>query len=257
MPLILKRALARARDRRGFTLVETLVAMVTGIIVTGALFTILEVSAKQTARVSEVAQATQSGRTAMTHIVDELHSACLSAGFAPVKAGSGESKLVFVNAYFPAKSNEATEPEYGFVRKDEIEYVSAKGTLTDTKSQATAEPTAKEYPWKSLGTTKLAENISQTESAPVFTYYKYSTASSTGTNEAAATLTKMASSEVTSTPGNIAAVGIAFRAGYSGKKEVKLTSAAEKGLVTDQSTLTTFALGSPNSESVIQAGPCE
>ena len=58
--------------------------MVTGIIVTGALFAILEVSTRQSSRLSNVAQATQVSRNAMTKIVDQLRSACLSTNFTPV-----------------------------------------------------------------------------------------------------------------------------------------------------------------------------
>ena len=81
--------------------------MVTGIIVTGALFAILEFSVHQSSRLSGVAQATQVSRTAMTRIVDELHSACLSTGFTPrPRRRSAPTKLIFVNGY-----NEKAEPK--------------------------------------------------------------------------------------------------------------------------------------------------
>ena len=78
---------------------EVLVAMVIGIVVTGALFAILEVSLHQTSRITDRVQATQLGRTAMTKMVDELHSACLAREFAPVRANSGPKELRFATGF--------------------------------------------------------------------------------------------------------------------------------------------------------------
>ena len=76
--------LRAAERQRGFTLIEMLVAMVTGVIVTGALFTILDFSSSSP-RVSRASpRRPRSGRAAMTRIVDELHSSCLSGRFTPV-----------------------------------------------------------------------------------------------------------------------------------------------------------------------------
>ena len=86
------------RDQRGFSLIEALVAILTGVVVTGALFAILEVSLRQTARLTDVVQANQLGRGTMTKIVDELRSSCLSAGFAPIQEKSTEKTLWFVTA---------------------------------------------------------------------------------------------------------------------------------------------------------------
>ena len=251
----------RLRSRHGFTLVETMVALVTGLVVTLALFTILEVSSRQTGRISEVAQATNIGRTAMAHVVNELHSACVVSGFRPVKSGSTESKLIFVSGYFPEKANEKTEPEYGFVRKNQIEL--AGGKLLEEKWKASGEEASGEYPWTSLGKTILATNTTQTEeggkAVPVFTYYKYGTSYSTGSSEAAQTLTKMTvgSTAISSAEASeVAAVGVAFRT-EPYKREYKFGGNSESGTSLNQSTMTTFALGSPNSETTIEAKPCE
>ena len=80
----------RARDEHGFMLIEILVGLLSAVVVTGALFVILEVALHQTARIADVAQATQLGRTAMTNIVDKLHSVCLAPQFTPVESGSTE-----------------------------------------------------------------------------------------------------------------------------------------------------------------------
>ena len=93
----------RLQDESGLSLVELLIAIVTSLVVVAALMGLLVVSQHQTVLLRDVGQATQSGRTAMTRIVDEVHSACLAKEFAPVQKESTASKLVLVNAY----SNEA------------------------------------------------------------------------------------------------------------------------------------------------------
>jgi prepilin-type N-terminal cleavage/methylation domain-containing protein len=247
------------RDERGFTLIEVLVAMVTGVVVTGALFAILDFSVKQTGRLSEVSQVAQTSGTAMTHIVDQLHSACLSPGYAPVKAGSTATKLIFVNAYFP-EANEKAEAEYKFVRKDELEYLST-GKLTDTLSRPTGEEKEGEFPWKSSGTTTFAEGISPfgaVSTEPVFKYYEYSPTSSSGTSESgASTLKEIAVTTLTSAQATkVASVTVSFRTSPS-KKEAALSKSTEAGVPVDLRTQTTFAFSAPNSESTIAAGPCE
>jgi prepilin-type N-terminal cleavage/methylation domain-containing protein len=248
------------RNQHGFTLIETLVAMVTGVIVTGALFTILDFSVKQSSRLSQVAQASQVSRTAMTHIVDELHSACLSTGFTPVEAGSTPSKLVFITGY-----SEAAEIPFESVRKEEVEYVlvGGKGYLKEKVATAASEPNFREYTFGSPSTITIAENISPYEesgSNPIFKYYEYGSTTSTGATEAAVTLNQVpltASAELNAEQAaRIASVAISFRtAPY--KKEAKLTSAAAAGTFADLTTQTTFAFSAPNSESTIQDKPCE
>ena len=121
--------------------------MVTGVIVTGALFAILDFSVRQSSRLSGVAQATQTGRVAMTRIVDELHSSCICRRLPPVIEGSTPSKLIFVNGYDekeePKEKSEEPPAELppASIHKDVIEYNRATGKLVDTVYTATSNVT--------------------------------------------------------------------------------------------------------------------
>jgi Tfp pilus assembly protein PilW len=279
--LIRDRLRVIGRDQRGFTLVETLVAMVTGIVVTGALFTILDFSVKQSARLSGSAQATQVSRVAMTHVVEQLHSACLAAGFTPVIKESSPTKLIFVNGYDEKEEpKNAVEPPAelpaGSIHKDVIEYSKATGRLTDTTYKATSNvPLAEtasnafeKYTFPATGSTvRLAEHVTQMEEGgkviPVFQYYAYATTSSSASGVAASTLNEKASLTTTETSQlteagakTVASVVISFRTAPP-KLEAHLSSNSEKGTLADLSTQTTFAFGAPNSETSIKASPCE
>ena len=272
--LILARLLARVRDRTGFTLVETIVAMVTGIIVTGALFAILEVSVRQSSRLSGVAQATQVSRTAMTHIVDELRSACLSTNFTPVistgteATSSGEKKLVFVNGY-DEKTSKTEEPPAELpasgIHKDVIEYNEAKQQLIDKTYIATSNTpteTSEKYSFAAnpASTVILAEKVTPVTGKAVFEYFAYGTTLHTGASEEASTLeTKALSASPflaeTDAP-KVASVVVRFLTAPQ-TKETRLNATPEKNTFAEQTSQTIFTLGAPNSESTITAAPCE
>jgi Tfp pilus assembly protein PilW len=269
--LIVARLRTRLRDRRGFTLVETLVAMLTGIIVTGALFAILELSARQSSRLSNVAQATQVSRTAMTKIVDQLRSACLSTNFTPVVEQSTTSKLIFVNGYSKASEKEEAQAELaaGAIHKDEIEWNKETGKLIDKTYVATSNvptETAQKYTWGTAKSTLLAENVSQVEEAgkkqPIFEYFNYNTKSQTETGKAASTLAETSLIEeggklTEAQAASVAAVGVKFRTAPPNKKEYVQNSTVEKKTFADQTSQTIFAFSAPNSEATIEAKPCE
>jgi type II secretory pathway pseudopilin PulG len=267
----------RVRDRRGFTLVETIVAMLTGIIVTGALFAILEFSVRQGARLSAVAQATQVSRTAMTHIVDELRSACLSSGFTPVIANgesaksSTPSKMIFINGY-DEKTEKEKEPPAELpasgIHKDIIEYNEATKQLIDKTYVATSNTpteTFEKYTFAANPSTtvKLAENVEKAQEKPIFEYFGYAKSAKTGTSEAADTLeekeslTPKASSIMTEAGAQLAAsVVVRFKAGPY-EKEVRLSASGEKGTFSEQASQTLFSFSAPSSETTIEAAPCE
>jgi len=256
----------------GFTLVETLVAMITGIIVTGALFTILEFSMKHDTRITNVAEASQLGRAAMTHVVDELHSACLASRFSPVQSGSTESKLIYIDGY----SEKAEIPNVGTsttgVRKDEIlwggtitgetEGEEKAGLLTDSTALSTAGEAATGFTFAAPSTVRIGENIVRGEenskAQPLFRYYEYAEHSTTGTGEVSTLqeikLAKGAALSTTQAE-SVAAVDVTFRApppNYTSKNAAELGRESS-----DQSSLVTFAFAAPNSEATIKAGPCE
>jgi len=278
--LILASLLARLRDRRGFTLIETLVAMVTGVVVTGALFTILEVSAKQSSHLSNSAAATAAGRASMNRLVNALHSGCIEEGFTPVKKGSTSSKLVLVSGYdqkpseeTPGKKEASTEEPpseltENDIYRDVVEYNAAEAKLIDTRYTANGTTqTGGEYAWKTPAyatytLTNVAPAVREGKEVPVFRYYPYNHAAGTSTTAAASTLNEEKSlvsgtEELTAAKAaEVAGVAVAFRAAAP-RTEYKLSENVLKGTYAEFSTLTTFAFMAPNSEASIEAKPCE
>jgi Tfp pilus assembly protein PilW len=249
-------------DERGFTLVETLVAMVCGLVVSAALFAILEVSLHQTARLTDVAQASQLGRTTMTRIVDELHSACIapgSTGYTPVQEGSNANELIVINAY-------SANSEITTAREDKIVWNAAAKTLTDYTRVSSAESAWPKFvftaAWPSTGTI-IGEGVTQTENAkkeaiPIFTYYKYATEASASSAAASSTLaeseplTGTLKKEVAET---VASVLVSFRtaptAGAGAGSRTIQTKANS-----DFTSQVTFAFSAPGTETTIVDGPC-
>jgi len=272
--VLTRRSHSRAADERGFKLIEVLVAMVTGLVVAGALFAILEVSMKQSTQISDVAQATQLGRGTMTHVVDELRSACVSSKFKPVQSESTESKLVFVNGYsesaeVPAVATTNFSGGLSGVRKDEIVWSGVEGgTLTDNVALGNGE-SAGSYTFKASAPVRIGNNIrlakevvkGKEETAPLYTYYEYAETPATSTSAASSTLTKIALSggkTLGTAAERVAAVSVDFNAAAPGTpvgKELNKTTEHDRSV--NLNSAVTFAFSAPNSEATIKAGPCE
>jgi Tfp pilus assembly protein PilW len=249
-PSHLPKALA---DESGITLVELLVAMASGVLVMGALLGILIISQHQTAVLTDVAQATQAGRTTMTRIVDELHSSCISEGFAPVQSGSNNTKLVVVNAY----SESAEIPVASTTRLDQIAFEGGKLVDTTTPASGGAWPT---FTFKgapivtTLGTgISKSSTLTEGKTATIFNYYRYDkepeSSSSTGVSGSLEEMTVPVAGFSEAELKEISAVGVNFVATpRSGLEKV--------GRSATQSTINTFAFSIPNSEAKIADGPC-
>jgi type II secretory pathway pseudopilin PulG len=278
------------RDEQGFTLIELLVSMLMAVVVTGALFAILEVSVHQTTLVTDKVQANQLGRIAMTRIVDELHSSCLASNFAPIQENSSETELIFKNAY----SSEAVIPNTKEAKtagtgvyEHQIVWNKTAGTLTDfTYKSTSGEGTEAVFPSLdySLVTheaknaepakgTLLASNVTQTEvknskgeivKLPIFEYYKYNNESISSSSTPLGSLVAIESKylplkaeteigsklEKENSAGAVSSVLISFRQMPSDKK-------VEHDQFADFSNQATLALSAPNSETPIQDSPCE
>jgi len=180
-------------DERGFTLIELLVAMIAGLVLTGALLAILEISLRQTTRLTDRVQVDRSGRTAMSNIVDELHSSCTGFGATSIQAPSstpvsplarlGATDLWFLSSY---ASSTSPSPAVTKIFLHDINWTAAGtsntgqqlGTLRDYSFTGSGEPNYWTFPTLSTSnatTRTLATNVVPLTSSTVFEYSRYDT----------------------------------------------------------------------------------
>jgi type II secretory pathway pseudopilin PulG len=265
-------------DERGFTLMELLVSMLMAVVVTGALFAILEISTSQTTLITDKVQANQLGRTAMTRIVDELHSSCLAPSFSPIQENSSESELIFKNAYSSEavilnnKEAEAKTAGTG-VFEHQIVWSPTAKTLTDYTYKSTSGEGAEakfptitsnhEHATPTSGVL-LASNVIQTPGVPIFKYYVYYKESTSSSSTPLGSLIEIenkylplkaeteagSKEEKAYSSNNVSSVLISFRQAPSDGK-------TEHDQYIDLSNQATLALSAPNSETPIQDSPCE
>lgn len=251
----------RLRDERGFTLIEALVAMISGVIVVGALVLLLEVTINQTSRITETSQANQLGRVTMTKIIDELHSTCLAQGFTPIQEVSTEQKLRFITAYSENSvipSSAASEHEILFSKPGE--------TLTDKTYAATSgEGSSFAFPTTATSTVRIGAQITpgtpSGKEAPVFRYYRYAKAGAGGSSETPESALEelKPTSETTAlgeTAKEVAAVIVTFKAGVPREELLRSETKAKASIPTELSDQVTFAFAAPESEGTIEDSPC-
>lgn len=237
-------------DESGFSLIEMLVAILCGVVVTGALFTILEVSTNETSRLAGRVQATQLGRTTMTRIVDELRTSCISKEFKPIQEKSSESELVFISG-----TGQEAVLKKAFLHR--ITYSATEGTLVDKAYESTSgEWPSFKYSETPKTTTRIGEYIGQSGTTPVFQYFSYASASNSTSTTAGVSTLESTPMEAKSGTGlsktnaeKAAGVLITFNAGAPEGKKYKPS--------TELSDQVTLAFSAPSAETPIVAGPCE
>lgn len=165
------------RQEHGYTLMELLVSMVIGVVVTGAAFAMLQFTSQDVTLTAERARLDQSGRVALENVMLQLHSACVALNVHPVEAGSNENELKFVSERSPL--NEAyKEPTASFtkVRVHKLIFTEAQGTLVE-KSWTVTPPNYKPNESETPTTRLLLRGVSRTiqggVKTPIFQYYRY------------------------------------------------------------------------------------
>jgi hypothetical protein len=84
-------------DERGTTLVELLVALMTGLVIIAALMMVITSTLHGTSRVTARVDATQRARIALVRLMEQLHSACVAPEVAPIQKASTGTSLEFVH----------------------------------------------------------------------------------------------------------------------------------------------------------------
>jgi Tfp pilus assembly protein PilV len=241
-------SIARVSDASGFTLIETLVAMISSTVVVGALFAIFIVALHQTARTSGRVEATELGNTTMTRLVDELHSACIAREFTPIREKSSANELIFVSGV--GKQAILTK---AYLHK--IAYSTSAHTLVETTWPNVSTSSWPNFEFSESGTpttVRIGENITlNTGAEGIFQYYGYSESpKSTG---AVSTLESEPledkSGLSTTSAAKAVAVSINFTAGATQYKQYKPTI--------ELSNQVTLAFTAPSAETPILQKPCE
>ncbi len=166
----------RLNSEQGFTLIEMMVAMVSGVVLATASWGLLQLATEQASRASDFVQASQIGRTAMTHLVDEVSSGCVTENAAPVQEGSTSEKLIFVAAY--SKRSEVQPNE---VQEHKIYWkTGAKPGLYDEKRIASKRLNETEWEFSEkysepgvLIDTNVAREKNKSGEYEIFKYFDY------------------------------------------------------------------------------------
>lgn len=255
--------LDRVAGESGVSLIELLVALVAGLVVMGALYTILEVSLAQSTKIANETYADQLGRTAMTKMVDELHNACMSAEATPVRSyekgetkKSNATKLIFIGTNSASPVPTASETYRHEIVWTKESGSSSSGTLTDYVSNGSTGTWPQISTWGAAKTELIATHISRRivngVSKPLFSYFKYASSSNKATGALEEmSLAKESNEELSEkTATEVAAVEINFNAGAT-----SATASLERSVAL--SDLVTFAFSAPNQETPIKDAPCQ
>jgi hypothetical protein len=184
MTSLVARLSARLGREEGFTLVELLAAMAAGMVVLGALVTVISVTLRQTTYTFTRVDASQRARTMLTHVEDEMHSACIVNGVTPIQGGaqgtqvSDANNLVFVSQFGTSASPTPVEHKITYNATNgtltEYTYIATTGGSDPTKWQFSATPSSAAGKLLLNRAGQLTIPATPTPKlAPVFQYFAY------------------------------------------------------------------------------------
>jgi prepilin-type N-terminal cleavage/methylation domain-containing protein len=157
-----------AKDQRGMTLVELLVATAAGSVVLMGVSSATIVVLRESNRVASHVDANQQARLAMTRVIDQLHSACYEYDFAPIQKESSGTTLIFTHPTAATATKVAPTPVKSAISVSGTSLVQSDYAATTTQPPWAFSTTA-------ASTTTLATGISAiSTSVPLFRYFGYS-----------------------------------------------------------------------------------
>jgi hypothetical protein len=180
--MLIRKLIRRFRSgQSGLTLVELLVTMASGLIVSFAAFTLIDITLHSSSRVTDRIDATQRGRVAMEQLVQLLSSGCLTSDVSPIQptTATGITPVVTTDANHLVFVTGLQDGAVGMPTEHVIAYNS--GVLTDTAysyvsgSAATLTAPATWIFNPTPKTIRLLSNLWPVGSNPgIFSYYTYS-----------------------------------------------------------------------------------
>lgn len=202
------------RPQDGYTLFELLVAMVVGLVVASAAFTLIELSMKVSGHIEDRVAANQVGRGALQKITQLLHSGCVASGLEPVQAASDGTHLNFISSFGSGSGTQVTPTLHQIT----FNGTAPNGTLTDAMYASTG-GTSSAWTFSSTPTatrtlltnvSPVGVNGSPAASGPIFTYFAYSGGTLSGTP-----LSTASSGLTSATAATVVKVAVAFAASPS------------------------------------------
>ena len=229
---MLRQGVGVARGRRaascedGFTLVELVVVMMSGMVIVMATFGLIDVTIRQTTRSIDRVEATQKARSGMEDLVQELNSGCVVAGISPVQATSAAGITPAVNSdgqdlvFVSGLGSGATVNPVEHV----VSYDTSKLTLTDAQYLNTggSPPTAYSPSTWTFSPTPYTSHVTSNVTSVSFTYYSYSNPANSVANSLNGTPAALTTplnatwpptGGLTNLAGSVARIDIAWRVG--------------------------------------------